>query len=269
MRKGIQIRKNKQEASKHVKIKKSIPLKLATWNKGRGCFEKLMKKRDELEMLLHVYNIDILAVTEANFDTTQTEEECKIQGYDMYWEKGREQGRRKNARVVMYVRQGIDAKVEAKMMKEDLIPEVWLSIGETSKKRFLIGAIYREHKPWKQVRVGDREGKTPAEQTERWRRWLEGKASILQGDREVVLLGDFNLQIDHKADYTYRRMSRMLQEEVLDRGWKAMTTGPTRWEYTIRGEQQSSVDLLLTNRPERTLESGIVEQPGYSDHHML
>ena len=61
----------------------------------------------------------------------------------------------------------------------------------------------------------------------------------------------------------------MLQEEVLDRGWKTMTTGPTRWEHTIRGEQESSVDLLLTNRPENTVDSGIVEQPGQSDHHMV
>ena len=220
-------------------------------------------------MMLHVYHIDILAVTEANFDKNQNEEECKIKGYDMFWDRGREHVRRQNARVVTYVREEIDAKVETKLMEDDLIPEVWLSIGESSKRRFLIGAIYREHKPWKHVRVGDKEGKTPAEQTERWRRWLEAKAGILQGDKEVVLLGDFNLQIDYKADYTYRKMSRMLHEEVLDRGWKAMTTGPTRWEYTIRGEQESSVDLLLTNKPEHTLNSGIVEQPGHSDHHLV
>ena len=244
-------------------------IKLATWNKGRGCFEKLVKKRDELEMILHVYGIDILAVTEANFDITQTEEECAIKGFDMHWEKGREHTRRMNARVVVYVKQGLDVKVEKKWMKEDLVPEVWLSVGELGVKRFLIGAIYREHKPWKQVRVGDKEGKTPAEQTDRWRRWLEGKANLLSGDKEVVLLGDFNLQIEHKDNYTYRKMSRMLKEEVLDRGWKAMTTGPTRWEYTIRGEQESSVDLLLTNRPDNSLESGIIEQPGQSDHHLV
>ena len=229
----------------------------------------MIKKRDELEILLHVYSIDILAVTEANFDVTQTEEECKIKGYDMHWEKGREQIRRKNARVVTYVRQGLDVKVENKLMEEDLVPEVWLSVGEPGRKRFLIGAIYREHKPWKQKRVGDREGKTPAEQTERWRRWLEGKAGVLKGDKEVVLLGDFNLQIDHKTNYTYKKMSTMLKEEVLDRGWKPMTEGPTRWEYTVRGEQESSVDLLLTNRPENCQDSGIVEQPGQSDHHMI
>ena len=105
----------------------------------------MIKKRDELEILLHVYSIDILAVTEANFDVTQTEEECKIKGYDMHWEKGREQIRRKNARVVTYVRQGLDVKVENKLMEEDLVPEVWLSVGEPGRKRFLIGAIYREH----------------------------------------------------------------------------------------------------------------------------
>ena len=98
---------------------------------------------------------------------------------------------------------------------------------------------------------------------------MESKASILSGNKEVVLMGDFNIQICHKEDYTYRKMSRMLKEEVLDRGWKAMTTGPTRWEYTIGGEQESRVDLLLTNKPENSLESGIVEQPGHSDHHMV
>ena len=220
-------------------------------------------------MMLHVYSIDILAVTEANFDTSQTEDECTIKGFDMHWEKGREHARRKNARVVVYVRQGLDVKIEKKLMEEDLVPEVWLSIGEQGRKRFLVGAIYREHKPWKQVKVGDREGKTPSEQTERWRKWLEGKAEVLKGEKEVVLLGDFNLEIEPKSNYTYRKMSSMLQEEVIDRGWKTMTTGPTRWEHTIRGEQESSVDLLLTNRPENTVDSGIVEQPGQSDHHMV
>ena len=198
--------------------------------------------------MLNVYDIDILAVTEANFDKTQTEEECMIKGYDMYWEKGREQVRRKNARVVTYVRHGLDVRVEKRIMEEDLIPEVWLSVGEPGQKRFMVGAVYREHKPWKQVKVGDKEGKTPAEQTDRWRRWLEGKAEILKGDKEVVLLGDFNLHIEHKANYTYRKMSMMLKEEVLDRGWKSLITGPTRWEYTARGEQESSVDLILTNQ---------------------
>ena len=109
----------------------------------------MVKKRDELEMMLHNYNIDILAVTKANFDKTQTEEECNIKGYSMIWEKGREQNRRQNARVVNYVKQTLDVKVERSMMEEDLVPEVWLSVGEKGKKRFLIGAIYREHKPWK------------------------------------------------------------------------------------------------------------------------
>ena len=247
----------------------TVPIKLATWNKGRSCFEKLVRKRDELEMMLHVYNIDILAVTEANFDKTQTEEECKIKGYNMHWEKGREHSRRKNARVVVYVRQGLNVKIETKLMEEDLVPEVWLSVGDSGRKRFMIGAIYREHKPWKQEKIGDKDGKTPAEQTVRWRKWLEGKAGVLKGDKEVVLLGDFNLQIDHKTNYTYKKMSTMLKEEVLDRGWKPMTEGPTRWEYTARGEQESSVDLLLTNRPDNCQDSGIVEQPGHSDHHMI
>ena len=116
--KGEITRRNKGGVNQETT--KCSPIKIATWNKGRSCIEKLIKKRDELEILLHVYSIDILAVTEANFDLTQTEEECKIKGYDMHWEKGRKQIRRKNARVVTYVRQGLDVKVENKFMEEDL-----------------------------------------------------------------------------------------------------------------------------------------------------
>ena len=47
----------------------------------------------------------------------------------------------------------------------------------------MIGAIYREHKPWKQEQIGEKDGKTPAEQTVRWRKWLEGKAGVLKGDK--------------------------------------------------------------------------------------
>ena len=39
----------------------------------------------------------------------------------MFWEKGRKQVRRKNARVVIYVRQGLDIRVEKKMMEENVV----------------------------------------------------------------------------------------------------------------------------------------------------
>ena len=102
-----------------------------------------------------------------------------IKRNDMYWEKGREQGRRKNTRVVTYVRHGMDVRVGKKIMEEDLISEVWLSVGEPGQKRFMVEALYREHKPWKQGKVGHKEGKTPAEQTDQRRRWPEVKADIL------------------------------------------------------------------------------------------
>ena len=130
------------KTSKKGRAKITSKIKLATWNKGRGCFEKLLKKRDKLEMILHVYAIDILAVTKANFDIKQTEEECVIKGFDIHWEKGREHTKRMNAMVVVYVKQGLDVKVEKKWMKENLVPKVWLSVGELGMKSFLIGAIY-------------------------------------------------------------------------------------------------------------------------------
>ena len=42
-----------------------------------------------------------------------------------------------------------------------------------------------------------------------------GKGRNNQWDKEVILLGDFNLPIEHKANYTYGKMSRMSRKKSL------------------------------------------------------
>ena len=96
-----------------------------------------------------------------------------IPGYELVWEPGREHDRRKNARVVVYVKSGIQVTLRTDLMEADLIPTVWLAVGPKGTKQALACFMYREWKKWKIVgEGGPDEGPSPTAQALRWREWL-------------------------------------------------------------------------------------------------
>ena len=133
----------------------------------------------DIEACLHKYNIDYLGVTEANLKIEADMNEVEIQGYRLVWDAGREHPQKRNARVVVYIKEELSYNVMSKYMGGDLMPEVWIKLGHAGTKRTLVGTVYREHTPWN---TGDGSQKN---QEIRWRKWLEARGDIWTGQEEA------------------------------------------------------------------------------------
>ena len=108
---------------------KNTGLNVGCWNKSRAPFESLQSKVGEIEILLFEHSLYFLGICEANFKAEDTEESVTIPGYDLVWDPGREHNTRKNARVVAYIKSGVQATLRTDLMEADLIPTVWLAVG--------------------------------------------------------------------------------------------------------------------------------------------
>ena len=148
-------------------------------------------------MQLHNKNIHCLGITEANLRVGAVMEEVNITGYNLAWDGGRDNKVKANSRIVAYIREDLSFEVVKTMMKDDLMPELWIKLGHKGTRRTLVGFIYREHSPW-----GVQEG-TVREQEGRWGKWLEARRETWSGTDEVFVLGDMNLDWKRKDNPRY------------------------------------------------------------------
>ena len=133
-----------------------------------------------------------------------------------------------NSRIVAYIREDLSFEVVKTMMKDDLMPELWIKLGHKGTRRTLVGFIYREHSPW-----GVQEG-TVREQEGRWGKWLEARRETWSGTDEVFVLGDMNLDWKRKDDprYRNRKMLKNMCTELVEKGWVQLIREVTH--YTNR-----------------------------------
>ena len=160
-------------------------------------------------------NIHCLGITEANLRTGAELEEVNIPGYNLAWDGGRENKVKENSRVVAYIREDLSYEVVKTKMQGDLMPELWIRLGHKGTRKTLVGFIYREHSPW-----GLKQGSVK-EQEERWTRWLEARKDTWEGQEEVFVLGDLNLDWKRKEDSRYRnrKMVQELSSKLVENSW--------------------------------------------------
>merc|ERR1712240_45302 len=160
-------------------------LDVAHWNGGSSHLGKSSKGREKLlhfKFLLSKYNLDVLGLSEANLHKSVNNLEYKIDKYKVYHQD------LKIARIVTYVREDWDCKIEESLMDPD-IACIWLWIGR-GKSRWLVGQVYREY-----MVLGDKESSSGASQVERWRKFL-GKVRQTERYENVVIMGDVNINLD-------------------------------------------------------------------------
>ena len=244
--------------------KRKLKLRIATWNKG-GANQELRKKVLNIEGILHKYDIDYLGVTEANLRKEADMSEVEIQGYKLIWDAGRENPRKGNARVVVYIKEELSFTVMSKYMGGDLMPELWIRLGHAGTKRTLVGTVYREHTPW-----NTRDGSQKSQEV-RWKKWLEVRGEIWAGQDEAYLLGDINLDWLKREDAGYRslKMMRNLCDELQGAGWVQLVKKPTHYSNSEgRGVSESLIDHVWTNLPAKVGASS-QEDTGISDHELV
>ena len=130
-RSGVDKANTKHATVKVVKQKregKKTSLRVASWNKG-GANQDLCKKRNEIALQLHGLDIDCMGINEANLKEGADMQAAEIPGYILRWDAGRENQKKKIARVVVYIKEELSFDRVKDHMKNDLMPEVWLKVG--------------------------------------------------------------------------------------------------------------------------------------------
>jgi len=72
----------------------------------------------------------------------------------------------------------------------DQVSTVWLEVGLPHKRKFLVCHIYRE---WGYMRQPDKTSHSRTAQLDRWNTIVSKWEEALRGDKEVLVLGDVNL----------------------------------------------------------------------------
>ena len=223
-------------------------IKVGFWNKG-GALQSLHEKINEIEHLIKSNNFGIFGVIEANFFKDNDVKDIEINGFSVFWDKGRNNISRQNARCVVYVRNDLSCKLKENLMDEK-IPEIWLEVGEPRKRHVLMCIFYREFSEWNS-RMSTNSIKC---QKERFEKWLSKVSMLLEKDKETWLLGDFNLDLTRKEENQYDRkwLAVLAQEELGERGMVQLIDKPTHTQQN----RKSVIDLIFTNDPRKVSASG-------------
>ena len=238
-------------------------MKIGTWNKG-GANQELKKKINEITIMLHSQKLDCLGITEANLRKEANLQEVTIPGYKLVCDMGIENSLKKNSRVVAYIKEELSYQVVKNFMGKDLMPEIWLKLGNSGTKRTLVGFLYREHKPWKS------NDESVRGQEERLKLWLEARRPVWGGANEAFMLGDINLDWKRQGDPTYRnsKMLKSLEKELADLGWTQMVTRNTHYTNRNGAVSESLIDHIWTNCPIKVGGYG-QEEMATSDHQLV
>merc|ERR1711867_415938 len=156
-------------------------INVAHWNGGSSHLGKSSKGKEKLHhvsFLLNKYNVDVFGLSEANLHKSVNNLEYKIGKYKVYHQDSN------IARIVTYVREDLDCKVEESLM-DPSIACIWLLMGR-GRSRWLVGQAYREH-----MVLGDKESSSNDNQIERWRKLLD-KVRQTERYENVVIMGDLN-----------------------------------------------------------------------------
>ena len=203
------------------------------------CGENL-NKFSELKVLLTLpenNNLHILGLSETKLKSHKTTDIFKINGFQTPFRKDNDSIG--GGGLLVYVKNGINAK-----RREDLetqnISCLWLEISPAKSKPFLVGNMYRP--PDSRVEFNDR--------------FEEFIDSLLNEDKEFILLGDFNkdlLNVDTEREWGNFTTSL---------GFTQLVNEPTR----VTNTSQTLIDHIYTNT-EENVQCVHAERLCLSDHY--
>ena len=166
-------------------------IKLAHWNAGSAY---LANKMHEIEQVVSDNHPHVLGISESNLKRNHDIEEVQLQGYDLVVCKTMENDNLQISRVVCYKHQSLVAEVRDDLMS-DQFSSIWLEVGLPGRSKILVCQLYRE---WRYLGQPDRGiySNSIQEQLHRWLIFLDQWDRALSTGKEVLVLGDCNL--DHQ-----------------------------------------------------------------------
>ena len=165
-------------------------IRIAHWNAGS---EHLKNKMNELEYAVGEHHPHIFGISESNLHRGHDLEDVQLQDYELVTSKTMENDQLQVSRVVCYLHSSIVGKVRHDLMS-DQFSSIWLEVGLPGRTKFLVCQLYRE---WRYLGQPNRGiySSTLQEQMRRWVIFLDPWEQALATGKEVLVLGDTNL--DH------------------------------------------------------------------------
>ena len=243
-------------------------IKLCHWNIGGGY---LQNKTEHLNKLIDDYSPHILGISEASFWSFQNLDNIQIPKYKVFLASTLKNPQLNVSRVAVYVHEDISVTVRDDLMNEEF-SSVWLEVGLTRQKEFLISHIYRE---WQYQGQQNQDSLTVPEQRRRWDLFLQQWETAISEGQEIHVQGDFNLNFQdfnnldtlpiNTQSYKLKSLILALKDRIIPHGFCQLIETETRiWP----GAPASLLDHHWTNHEEKVTHSHAYYQ-GASDHKMI
>ena len=196
-------------------------MRLGCWNGAEAATQDFQKIVNTVAAELEVKDLDVFGICEANVFPNTVTSCLKIPGYTLEVGNGVNKATGANARVICYVSDALEYKRRSDLEDRNTMPAIWLELGNTKKTRFIFSIVYREHKSWR----GQEEELRLSCQQKRWRDWLNSYQDVWDGEKEALVMGDFNLQ--RKESGCKARMQLDARSKLLAKGWTQMMADKT------------------------------------------
>ena len=248
--------------------KKQAGIRIYHFNKGPA---HLSNKIHEIENIITKYRPHILGISEANFFGNQDADLVHIENYKFVTAKSIENPALNVSRICVYLHDSMVGKIRADLMDEHF-SSIWLEVGLPQKRKILIGNVYRE---WGLMGQADPSiSREISAQNDRWSVFLQQWERALDEDKEVIVLGDMNINHlewtredlpTNNQTYKLRPLISALFTRILPHGVSQLVTSPT---WSRPNQPESGLDHVYTNQPDKLSPVQVLDCGG-SDHKLL
>ena len=216
---------------------------------GRGLqmaslnINSLLAHIDELRLFLSSTKFDVFAINETKLDSTVSDNEIYVSGYEVV-RKDRKVNGRNGGAVCIYIPSNLNYHIRSDLANEYL-ECICIEIIKPRSKPFIISTWYRP----------------PSSSSDIFNTFESLIGKIDAENKEMYLLGDLNCDIA-TTNFTPNTSTLLNIFEIY--GLSQLITEPTR----ITPNSRTLIDLCVTNEPDKITRSGVLHL-GISDHSLV
>ena len=248
--------------------RKQAGIRIFHFNKGNA---HLCNRINEIENIISTHRPSILGLSEGNFYQHHDLDSVQIENYKLINAKTLNNPELKVSRVCVYLHNSMVGRVREDLM-DDNFSSIWVEVGLSQKRKILVGNVYRE---WGFMGQDDPSvSRDISAQKDRWSVFLKQWERALGEDKEVIVLGDMNLNHlewtrndlpVNSQTYKLKPLITELFTRILPHGVSQLVTSAT---WFRPNQPESGLDHLYSNKPTK-LSPVQVLNCGGSDHKLI